>query len=159
MLTTFGRCLPYTTPVFQNASFEHRDSGIGLQGLGKAQRGRSRTTVRSISFRTGSSSVDYISCHKRQRLVKCQAKLRRYQSAKLVKLKHASKKQWSILEGSVCFNLFALVPTINALAILSEQLGLSDLPREFKYPAIVLFPILNLAKDACAYALQFATTA
>ena len=62
-----------------------------------------------------------------------------------------SDEQLSTLAGSAYFNLFALIPTITFLATISKQLGLTGVPREFTYPAIILLPILNLTKDGCAY--------
>lgn len=56
-----------------------------------------------------------------------------------------------MLAGSVYFTVFALIPTLTFLAATSKQLGLTDLPREFKSPAIVLLPVLNCNKECSAY--------
>ena len=65
----------------------------------------------------------------------------------MAKLKGESDEQLLTLEGSAYFNLFAIIPVINSLAIVSKQMGLTDLPREFAYPAIVLLPILKSLTD------------
>ncbi len=69
----------------------------------------------------------------------------------MAKLKSESDEQLSVLAGSAYFNLFALIPTINSLATISKRLGLTGLYAEFTYPALVLLPVLNVAKDGNVY--------
>ena len=75
----------------------------------------------------------------------------RYQSSKVAKLKKESDEKLSVFIGSAYFNLLTLVPTINFASTISSRLGLTGLYEEFKYPALVLLPILSLAKDGYVY--------
>ncbi|DBA88392.1 TPA: hypothetical protein ACH3X2_004886 [Trebouxia sp. C0005] len=68
---------PDNTAVLQKQSSEVTDGSRSCQGMVKTARGRSRTAVCIFPVWSVSSNVSSSSCRGQQRLVTCQAKLRR----------------------------------------------------------------------------------